>query len=439
MAWIVFLLVFLFAFETLDALALDAKRTELPNGLVVLHSENHNLPIVMVTAIVKAGQVHESEAKAGTAYLVAELITEGTKNLTSKDISEEIDFIGASLDAGAGADYTTLALSVLKKDLKKGFALFADVLLNPSFPEDELVRVRERAKGFLAQQEEDPSFLADRAFRKEVFGSHPYGRLVEGSPASLDAITRDDLVRFHSDFFVPNNAILSVAGDLTPEELKSLLEEHLGAWKTKALPEKCTMPLHRRDEKKVVRIDKDLTQANILLGNIGISRDNPDYYAVSVLNYILGGGGFASRLMRSIRDTMGLAYDVHSVFPSFREGGMFKVGVQTKNESAHEAISEILRQMRQIRSEPVSDSELADAKAYLTGSFLRRLDTNRKIADFLASVEFYNLGMDYVTKYADYINAVTKEDVLRVARKYLDPEQYVLVIVANQKKVELKE
>jgi zinc protease len=189
--------------------------------------------------------------------------------------------------------------------------------------------------------------------------------------------------------------------------------------------------------KKVIRIDKELTQANIVLGHLGISRDNPDYYAVSVMNYVLGGGGFSSRLMQSVRDKMGLAYDVHSFFASQKEGGFFEIGVQTKNESAHTAVEEILKQIAWIRRDHIAEEELAEAKAYLTGSFPRRLDTNRKIADFLASVEFYALGFDYAEKYPVYINSVTKDDVLRVARKYLTAEDYVLVVVANQKKTKL--
>jgi len=435
-----FVLLFAFFILHLDhVFALDAKRTVLPNGLVVLHSESHNLPIVMVTLIVKTGQLHETEEKAGTANLVAELLTEGTKSRVSKDISEQIDFIGASLDASAGADFTTISLSVLKKDLHKGFELFADVLLNPTFPENEIGRVRERIKGFLKQQEEDPSFLAERAFKREVFGNHPYGRLIEGSPTTLDLIKREDLIRFHADYFLPNNSILSVSGDLTSDELTSLLAEYLGTWKLRALPAKSVVALEDKRMKKVIKIDKDLTQANIVLGHIGINRENPDYYAVSVMNYILGGGGFSSRLMQSIRDTMGLAYDVHSFFAAYKESGTFKVGVQTKSESAQIAIDEIHKQLERIRKEHVSDEELSEAKAYLTGSFPRRLDTNRKIADFLASVEFYNLGDDYVKKYIDYINVVTKKDVLRVARKYLDPGKYILVVVANQKKTVLKD
>ncbi|KAF0144191.1 MAG: hypothetical protein FD156_2007 [Nitrospirae bacterium] len=421
-----------------DTYALDSNRKILPNGLTVLYSEKHNIPIVMVTMIIKASPLDEPQEKAGLATLVAGLLDEGTKNRKSSEISGEIEFIGASLGSSAGSDYTTVTLSVLKKDMEKGFELFSDIALNPVFPQEELDRTRERIKGALKQREEDPSFLAGRAFDKEVFGEHPYGRLTEGSAETLSAITREDLIQFHSKYFIPNNAILSIAGDLTSGELDSLMKKYLASWKAAVVPEKKINPMPEEKTKKVVKIEKDVTQANVILGHLGVSRDNPDYYAISVMNYILGGGGFSSRLMQKIRDEMGLAYDVHSFFVPNKERGVFQAGVQTKNESANTAIGEILRQMEKIREEKVSDQELADAKAYLTGSFPRRLDTSRKIADFLASVEFYNLGKDYVEKYPSYINAVTKEDVLRVAQKYLDPENFVLVVVANQKKAGLK-
>jgi len=388
--------------------------------------------------IIKASPLDEPKEKAGLANLVADLLDEGTKNRKSLEISEEIEFIGASLGSGAGSDYTAITLSVLKKDIEKGFELFSDIVLNPTFPQEELDRKKERIKGSLKQREEDPSFLASRAFSKEVFGEHPYGRLVEGSVETISAITREDIVRFHSIYFIPNNAMLSVVGDITPAELDSLLKKYLGGWKLADLPEKQVNPMPEEKIRKVVKIDKNLTQANILIGHLGISRNNPDYYAVSAMNYILGGGGFSSRLVQKIRDDMGLAYDVHSYFSPGKDKGSFRAGIQTKNESANTAIAEILKQIEKIREETVSDEELSDAKAYLTGSFPRKLDTNRKIADFLATVEFYNLGEDYAEKYPSYINAVTKEDVLRVARKYLDPENFVLAVTADQKKTELK-
>ena len=421
-----------------SAYALDANKKILPNGLTVLHSEKHNLPIVMITVIVKAGLLDESKEKAGLAHLTAELLDEGTKKRKSAEISEEIEFIGAGLGASAGSDYTTITLSVLKKDIEKGFELFSDIILNPVFAQEEIERKRELIKGSLKQREEDPSFLAERSFKKEAFGEHPYGRLVEGSTETLSEITREDLLRFHSKYFIPNNAMLSVVGDLTPDELNSLIKKYLDSWKIAELPERKIHPMNEEKTKKAVKIDRDVTQATIIIGHLGISRDNPDYYAVSVMNYILGSGGFSSRLMQKIRDELGLAYDVRSFFTTSKEKGLFQAEVQTKNESANTATEEILKQIGKIREEAVSDEELSGAKDYLTGSFPRRLDTGRKIADFLATVEFYNLGLDYAEKYASYINAVTKEDVQRVAGKYLDAENFVLIVVANQKKAVIR-
>jgi zinc protease len=418
--------------------AVNVHKTILPNGLILLHSENHHLPIVTVTLIIKSGQIHEPKEKAGLANLTAELLTEGTKSRTSRDISEATDFIGASLDASTGNDYTTVSLSVLKKDVRKGFELFSDVLLHPSFQEEELARKRDIIKGSLKHREEDPSFLAERAFREGIFGEYPYGRLIEGSFDTLDKIKREDLTQYYSEYFLPNNSILSVVGDLTSEELNTLVDHYLGAWKKGERSFVAMEKTNIQKNKKVIKIERDLTQSNVIIGTLGISRDNPDYYTVSVMNYILGGGGFSSRLMQSIREEKGLAYSVHSYFAAYKETGTFQAGVQTKNESASTAIDEILKQIERIRNEKVSDQELSDAKAYLTGSFPRRLDTNRKLADFLASVEFFNLGLDYDKRYTDYINAVTQDDVLRVARKYLTAENYVLVVVGDQKKARLK-
>jgi zinc protease len=418
--------------------AVNVHKTILPNGLILLHSENHNLPIVTVTLIIKSGQIHEPREKAGLANLTAELLAEGTRSRTSRDISEATDFIGASLDASTGNDYTSVSLSVLKKDVLKGFELFSDILLHPSFPEEELVRKRDLIKGSLKHREEEPSFLAERAFREGIFGEYPYGRLVKGSFNTLDKIKREDLIQYYSEYFLPNNSILSVVGDLTSQELNTLVSQYLGDWHKNELSSVAIEKANTQKQKKVIKIGRDLTQSNIILGNLGISRDNPDYYAVSVMNYVLGGGGFSSRLMQSIREEKGLAYSVHSYFAAYKEAGTFQAGVQTKNKSANDVIEEILKQIERIRNENVSDQELSDAKAYLTGSFPRRLDTNRKIADFLASVEFFGLGFDYDKKYPEYINAITQDDVFRVARQYLTADNYVLVVVGDLKKAELK-
>jgi zinc protease len=435
------LAVFLFAWLALSgtrAYALEVSREVLPSGLTVLHAERHNLPLVMLTLLVKAGMKDELAEESGLANLTASLLTEGTKSRTSIQLSDEKDYIGAGLGVSASDDYTTVSLSVLKKDIEKGFELFSDILLNPVFPPEEINRLRELIKGSLKRSEESPSFVATKRFEEEVYGDHPYGRLASGTVEGLDRIEREDILEFYSRYFVPNNSILTVVGDISREELDSLIARRLKDWQKAEVPARGTSPMPEKGL-KVVAIDKDLMQANIILGHLGISRDNPDYYAFAVMNFILGGGGFSSRLMDTLRDRMGLTYGVYSSVPTGLEPGLFKVEVQTKNESASTVVEEILKEIRGIREEGVTEEELSDAKAYLSGSFPRRLDTMSKIVWFLSTVEFHGLGLDYMEKFPDYINAVTRDDVKRVARKYLDPENYVLVIVARLSEADIED
>ncbi len=417
---------------------LDVKKEVLDNGLTLLVSERHNLPLVMVTVGIKAGSFIEPAEKAGLANLTARLLTEGTGSRTGRQISEEIEFAGGSLGASGDDDYITVSLSILKKDVSLGFELLSDVILNPVFPEDELRKKIMRIKAGLKAGEESPGFVASKAFIREVYGGHPYGRLVQGSDETLDRIKRDDLMDFHAGYYIPNNSVMSVVGDITLDEVKSMIDEYFSGWR----PGDVSIPAVARPEglrkRKTITIDRELAQANIIIGHAGVSRDDPDYYALSVMNYIFGGGGFASRLMQTIREEMGLAYDIHSSFNALMEGGSFRINLQTKNESANTAIEEILKEMKRIRNSHVSDMELSDAKAFLTGVFPVRIETSRRIANFLVAVEFYGLGVSYIDDYQAYINGVTKEDILRVARKHLDPENFILVIVSDQEKASLK-
>ncbi|HWR72758.1 MAG TPA: pitrilysin family protein, partial [Nitrospirota bacterium] len=270
------------------------------------------------------------------------------------------------------------------------------------------------------------------------FGSHPYGRTNEDVAAYLQNLERNDLLDFYSARYRPNSIIVAVVGDVTEREVLSLFKKYFHSWKQDKMAVPVLTAPPGRDKTEVIKLTKKITQANIAIGHVGISRDNPDFYAVSIMNYILGGGGFSSRLMDNIRDNRGLAYDVHSVFAAQKEPGAFRVWVQTKNESANEAITEIHKELDRIRTEPVSEKELADAKAYLTGSFPLRIDTFAKIAGMLTSIEIYGLGLDYPQRYPALINAVTREDVLRVAKKHIDPDRMVIVVLGDQEKIKLR-
>jgi zinc protease len=249
---------------------------------------------------------------------------------------------------------------------------------------------------------------------------------------SLPRLTRETITRFYRTHYHPDNAILTIVGDLSMDELKGKFLPRLATWPIGKVPQESFKSTFEKGH-KIVKIDRPITQANIVLGHQGVSRNNPDYYALTVMNYILGGGGFVSRLVEEIRIKRGLAYAVHSFFDPGKYPGSFQIVLQTKNASAREAVSLSLREMERIQTELVLEKELEGAKKYLIGSFPMRLDTQAKLANFLSQVEYYGLGRDYPEKYPSLINAVSRKEVLRVAKTYLRPKNTILVVVANLK------
>lgn len=414
-------------------------RLVMPNGLTVLVVEQHFVPLVEIRTLIKAGSAQDPPEKAGLANLTASLLDEGTTSRTAKQIAEQIEFVGGTLSIKATEDSTTAATRILTKDTELGFELLADVVLHPTFPPQELERVRSQVLGGILSEKDEPGLVAGKAFNLLVFDGHPYRWPVNGMEETVPKVTRDDIQRFYAREYLPNQTILSIVGDITVERARALVAKYFGAWKRGDPPARKVgdpTPLHKPT---VQLIEKDLTQATILVGHLGISRTNPDFYAVTVMNYILGAGGFSSRLMDSIRDNQGLAYGVGSIFESNLMPGAFMVSLQTRNETANRAISGVLAELNGMRDGPVTDAELADAKAYLIGSFPLRLDTTGKVAEVLSLVEFYNLGLDYFTEYPRWIDRVTKEDVFRVAKQYLHPDRYALVVVGNLAQAKLKQ
>lgn len=410
-----------------------------PNGLTVLVLEQHALPILQIHALIKAGAAQDPPSKAGLANLVADLLDEGTRARSATQIAEQIDFVGGDLSMDVSADYTTVSASVLTKDTGLGFELLADVILNPSFPKKEFSRVRSQVLGEIQSEEEAPELVAEKAFNRLVFGTHPYRWPVNGTQESVKKITRQDVREFFRREYLPNQTILTIVGDIPPAQAAGLVAQRFGDWKPRTpsarryqKPKRMTKPVSRL-------IDRRLTQSTIVLGHMGISRTNPDFYAVRVMNYILGSGGFSSRLMDSIRDKQGLAYGVYSSFHANLMPGAFSVSLQTRNETTNRAIEQVVTEIKGMREKPVTIEELADAKAYLMGSFPRRLDTTGKLARVLSLVEFYGLGLNYFTDYPTWIEQVTGEDVLRVAKKYLHPDRYALIVVGDQAKAKVRQ
>jgi zinc protease len=412
------------------------QRMVLPNHLVLLVCEEHSLPFVTFQLLINSGSRLDPPGQEGLANLTARGLLLGSLKRSVNMINEEVDFMGASLSASVSKDVASLTLRILKKDLEKGFNLFMEVLRQPAFPEGQIRREIEKTAAAIQSEEDEPGEVAEKEFEKALFLKSPYGHPVEGTKESVPRLKREAILQFYQTYYHPNNSILAVVGDVTAEEIRRKIISSLIQWPMAEIP-KVPFTGAFANEPAKIKIDRNITQANIVLGQGGISRDNPDFYPITVMNYILGGGGFSSRLVEEIRIKRGLAYSVMSYFDAGKYPGSFQIVLQTKNSSAREAISIVLQQMERIRKDSVSEKELEGAKKYLIGSFPLRLDTQGKLASFITAVEYHGLGLDYASRYPSLIQSVTKADVFRVARKYLFPEKIILVVVANLKEADM--
>jgi zinc protease len=410
------------------------KRSVLNNGLILLTSEQRALPMVSIELLINAGSLYDGAKEEGLANLTAKLLRYGTKQRSALQINETLDFIGANLESGCAEDVASISMTILKKDLATGLELLSNILTSSTFPLAEIDRQKQEIIASIKAREEDPGAVAQRTFAAAMFPASPYGRLVEGSEASVKSLQQASLKAFFARYYRPNRSIMSVVGDVSEQEIARALNQAFRGW-NKGEPSSQLSAPTKIGGPQVLRINRDLTQANIILGHNGATRGNPDYYAIQVMNYILGGGDFSSRAMDSIRNERGLAYSVYSFFSALKSYGTFQFVMQTKNETAQEAIRIANEEIRRIREEPVSEQELNDAKDYLIGSFPLRFDTNRKVASFLAQVEYFQLGLDYPDRYGDLIRKVSRADVQRVAKQYLHTDKFITVIVGNQQKL----
>jgi zinc protease len=413
------------------------QRMTLSNQLVLLVSEEHSLPFVTLQILLDGGSRRDPSGEEGIARLTAKGLLLGTARRTEKIINEDLDYMGASLSSSGGRDYAALTMRVLKKDLERGLDLFLEVLTQPVFPPGEVKREIQKTLAAIQAAEDQPEEVAEKAFQENLFLSGPYRHPVEGTKTSLPLLTPEIVSRFYRQHYHPNGSILAVAGDITLQEIKSQFIPRLEKWPKGQISGATQANVFAKGP-KTVKIDRMLAQANIILGHAGVSRDNPDFYALTVMNYILGGGGFSSRLMEEIRNKKGLAYSVYSFLDPGKLRGSFQIALQTKNVSARDAISIAREQMKRIQEEPVAEKELEAARKYLIGSFPMRMDTQGKLVNFLLQVEYYGLGLDYPERYSQLIQGITRQDVLRVSRKYLQPENCILVVVANQKMADIE-
>lgn len=404
----------------------------LDNGLKIIVVENREQPVVSMRLILKSGTAADGKGKAGLANMAAGLLRKGTASRDATKISEEIDFVGGYLGAGAGLDATNVTAEVLTKHFDVGLTLLADIVLNPTFAESEIDRLRKQTMAGLMQQKDDPGTIADLQYSQYLFGEHPYGQPGGGTVESVSGITRDDIVGYWKSNFVPDNAVLFVAGDVTAADVFPKIEAQLGGWPKGNVAKLEVVPAPKINGTRVVLINKaDATQANVKIGHLGIDRYNPDIYAVRVLNYILGGGGFRSRLMSDIRDKRGLTYGINSQFSFDRYQGEFTVTVSTRTDSTTQAISATIEHIKKIREADVTPQELSETISFYSGYFPRQFETPEQVASQLSIVELYGLEKDYLSKYIDNIASVTAPTVRAAAQKYLDPDNLLIVVVGK--------
>ncbi|MCP2597232.1 insulinase family protein, partial [Candidatus Aminicenantes bacterium AC-335-G13] len=408
------------------------ERVVLKNGMVVYLVEDHDLPMIEVSAMIKVGSKYEPSDKIGLARITGRVMrTGGTESKTGDKIDEELESIAAEISTSIGVSVGRAYMSVLKESFDKAISIFADILMNPIFSEDKIELAKVEEKTAISRRNDNVMEIASREFAKLIYGPEsPYARHPEYE--TIDNITREDLIAFHKKYFHPNNVILGVWGDFKTKEMIKKLERAFRDWK----PEKIDFPHEPKvslELKPSVNLIKkpDVNQTNIRIGHIGVRRDNPDYFALRVLTEILG-GSFSSRLFRKVRSDLGLAYAVWGVFgANYDYPGMFFAGCSTKSQSTCQAIRAIINEIKKIVEEGVTSEELKKAKDSILNSFVFNFDTKREIVERLMTYEYYGYPSDFLQRYKRNIEKVTKEDILRAARKYIHPDKLVILAVGN--------
>ena len=404
-------------------------RHTLENGLTVLLMEYRKVPVVHYRMVVRGGSAYDPEGLEGTAGMTATLMREGTETRSATDIARAIDFIGGSLSVNAGLDYTAAVAEGLAKDADTSLALFADVVLHPSFPKEELERERKQWLAALDAVKEEPGAVTSMVFSRTVYGSHPYGKQRGGTRSSLDALSRRDLETFYHRIFTPRNAILVVAGDFHAQEMLAKVEQAFSGWSGEP-PDTTALGLPEPVKgRQVILIDKpDATQVQMRLGNIGIDIRNPDFFPTMVANTIFG-EGFTSRLIEELRVKRSLTYGAGSGFATGLYGGSFSIGTFTKNETLGEAMDVVLAEVQKFRQSGATADELKKAKNYMAGQFARSLQSPGAIASRLTDIELYGFPQDYLTRYIERLRAVSGEDVRKAAQAHFQHDDLVVVLL----------
>jgi zinc protease len=413
-------------------------KQSLSNGAQLIVSERHNLPLVSfnITFIGGANQ-YEPADKRGLASFVASMLSEGTKNRTGDQLSADLQLLGTSVNTGVGGESGAIGFFATKDKFEPTLAILQDELVNPTFPAEALDRLRARTLVNLKQARDRTAAIASNVFSKTLYtDAHPYGRVV--TEQSVNNITRDDILSFYKAYFQPGHAIITVVGDVDPAQVKASIEKGLASWTAGgSMPSFDYPAVPAQKGTTIFLVDKTgAAQSSFALGTPGPSRATPDYYALEVMNTLLG-GMFQSRLNANIREQKGYSYGVGSVFAFGRGPGAFRTGGDIVTAKTDSALIEFMKELKGIRGErPVTDEELATAKANLVQSLPEEFSSVSSVRASIAGIYAQGLPEDYYQNYAKNVNAVTKEDLTRVANKYIDLDHLALVIVGDRKTIE---
>lgn len=413
-------------------------RVALKNGMVLHLLEDHELPLLEITSLVRIGSAWEPAEKAGLAALAGHLWRSGgTKTVAPGDMDERLAFIGARMETSIGAESGTIGLKVLSKDIDEGLALFADTIKNPAFDEKRFATIKDQMEEALRREYDEPDALVEREFLKAVFRGHPFGQTP--TPETVERIAVEDCRVFYQSHIGPESFVIGIAGDFDPKEMTARFEKMFADFKPAA---KKFPPLPKVEDKAkpgVYLLDKDLPQTALRLGHIGISRKDPDFDAARVMNYILGGGGFSSRLMKEVRTKRGLAYAVWSYFSGGdSDKGAFILGGETKTESTAEFIAISRQQMNDVIEKGITAEELQQAKEAIINSFIFAFDKNADVLGRYLWIEYYRMPKDYLETFRARIDAITLDQARAAAKKHLRPDRMVIIAVGNAKKIDGK-
>lgn len=409
------------------------KRIELPNGMVIFLQEDHELPTIDGTARILGGERRVPAEKAGLTDIYGEVWrTGGTKTQTGDQLDDFLEQRAAKVETGAMGDSTTIGWSCLKDDFGDVFHVFEDLLRNPEFRADKIQIAQKGVYDSISRRNDDPSQIAGREAAKLVYGaSSPYARVPEY--ATIASITRQDLLDWHSTYVHPNNIILGVVGDFDSAKMEAQLREAFASWPKGPATKETDIKIHPAKPAYYLVDKTDVNQSNVQMVATGITRRNPDYFAISVFNEAFG-GGFSSRLFSDIRTTKGLAYAVGGgVGSAWDHEGMLRMMVSTKSATTFESIQAIDEEIAGLAKNPLNDDEINRAKDSILNSFVFRLDSPEKVLQEQMAYEFYHYPPDFLEKFQEGIGKVTKEDVARVAAKYLHRDQLAVLVVGNAK------